>query len=119
MDYTNLRNTIRGMQDEIIGGIQDCIRIDSVGGEPEEGAPYGPGPKKALEYALHLGKTLGFRTANVDNKAGYIEMGEGDEMIAVLGHLDVVLCYESDPGSGTSYRPQDPCDLWNKRGAWM
>lgn len=32
MDYTNLRNTIRGMQDEIIGGIQDCIRIDSVGG---------------------------------------------------------------------------------------
>lgn len=40
MDYTNLRNTIRGMQDEIIGGIQDCIRIDSVGGEPEEGAPY-------------------------------------------------------------------------------
>ena len=75
MDYTNLRNTIRGMQDEIIGGIQDCIRIDSVGGEPEEGAPYGPGPKKALEYALHLGKTLGFRTANVDNKAGYIEMG--------------------------------------------
>ena len=90
MDYTNLRNTIRGMQDEIIGGIQDCIRIDSVGGEPEEGAPYGPGPKKALEYALHLGKTLGFRTANVDNKAGYIEMGEGDEMIAVLGHLDVV-----------------------------
>ena len=90
MDYTNLRNTIRGMQDEIIGGIQACIRIDSVGGEPEEGAPYGPGPKKALEYALHLGKTLGFRTANVDNKAGYIEMGEGDEMIAVLGHLDVV-----------------------------
>ena len=90
VDYTNLRNTIRGMQDEIIGGIQDCIRIDSVGGEPEEGAPYGPGPKKALEYALHLGKTLGFRTANVDNKAGYIEMGEGDEMIAVLGHLDVV-----------------------------
>ena len=39
---------------------------------------------------MHLGKTLGFRTANVDNKAGYIEMGEGDEMIAVLGHLDVV-----------------------------
>ena len=48
MDYTNLRNTIRGMQDEIIGGIQDCIRIDSVGGEPEEGAPYGPGPKTGV-----------------------------------------------------------------------
>lgn len=60
VDYTNLRNTIRGMQDEIIGGIQDCIRIDSVGGEPEEGAPYGPGPKKALEYGCIWGKLLDF-----------------------------------------------------------
>ena len=34
MDYTKLRKKIREMQDEIIGGIQDCIRIDSVGGEP-------------------------------------------------------------------------------------
>ena len=32
MDYTALREKIRQMQDEIIGGIQDCIRIDSVGG---------------------------------------------------------------------------------------
>lgn len=90
MDYTKLREKIREMQDEIIGGIQDCIRIDSVGGEPEEGAPYGKGPKEALDFALQLGKKLGFRTGNVDNKAGYVEMGEGDEMIAVLGHLDVV-----------------------------
>ena len=90
MDYTKLREKIREMQGEIIEGIQECIRIDSVGGEPEEGAPYGKGPKEALDFALNLGKTLGFRTANVDNKAGYVEMGEGDEMIAVLGHLDVV-----------------------------
>ena len=90
MDYTRLREKIREMQDEIIGGIQDCIRIDSVGGEPEEGAPYGKGPKEALDFALQLWKKLGFRTGNVDNKAGYVEMGEGDEMIAVLGHLDVV-----------------------------
>lgn len=90
MDYSKLREKIRQMQDEIIGGIQDCIRINSVGGESEEGAPYGRGPKEALDYALQLGENLGFRTANVDNKAGYVEMGEGDEMIAVLGHLDVV-----------------------------
>lgn len=60
MDYTNLRNTIRGMQDEIIGGIQDCIRIDSVGGEPEEGAPYGPGPKRHWSMRCIWGKLLDF-----------------------------------------------------------
>lgn len=77
-------------QDEIIKGIQGCIQIDSVMGEPKEGAPYGEGPKKALEYALELGKSLGMRTGNVDDKAGWAEFGEGEEMIGVLGHLDVV-----------------------------
>lgn len=90
MDYTKLREKISGMQEEIIQGIQKCIQIDSVGGEPCEGAPYGKGPKKAMEYALALGKSMGFKTGNVDDKAGYVEIGDGEEMIAVLGHLDVV-----------------------------
>nr|WP_317283710.1 dipeptidase PepV [uncultured Sellimonas sp.] len=90
MDYKQLREKINDMQDEIIGGIQKCVQIDSVGGEPQENAPYGLGPKKALDFALDLGKSMGFRTGNVDNKAGYVEMGNGEEMVAVLGHLDVV-----------------------------
>ena len=47
-------------------------------------------PKKALDFALELGKSMGFRVGNVDNHAGYIEYGEGEEMVAVLGHMDVV-----------------------------
>lgn len=90
MDYSELRNKITEMQDEILAGIQKCIQIDSVGGEAEEGAPYGKGPKQALDYALELGKNMGFQTGNVDDRAGYIEMGSGEEMVAVLGHLDVV-----------------------------
>lgn len=90
MDYSQLREKIEDMKEEIIGGIQDAIRIDSVGGIPEENAPYGAGPKKALDFALNLGKSMGFRTGNIDNKAGYVEMGDGEEMVAVLGHLDVV-----------------------------
>lgn len=90
MNYTELNQKITEMQDEIIEGIQKCIQINSVGGEPEEGTPYGRGPKQALDYALELGKSMGFKTGNVDDRAGYIEMGSGEEMVAVLGHLDVV-----------------------------
>lgn len=90
MDYTLLREKINAMQEEILAGIQKCVQIDSVAGEALEEAPYGEGPKRALAYALDLGKSLGYRTKNIDNKAGYVEMGEGEEMIAVLGHLDVV-----------------------------
>ena len=109
MDYSALREKIDSMQEEILEGIRDCVRIESVGGKPEEGAPYGRGPKEALEYALDLGKRLGFKAVNVDNKAGYIEMGEGEEMAAVLGHLDVV-----PAGEGWSHPPfaaeiQDGC----------
>ena len=63
-------------------------------------APYGPGPKKALEFALELGRSLGFRVGNVDNHAGYIEYGNGEEMVAVLGHMDVV-----PAGEGWRYPP--------------
>ncbi len=85
-----LGELLRERKEEIMEGIKACIRIDSVMGEPEEGAPYGRGPKEALEYALNLGERLGLRTKNVDDRAGWVEIGEGEEMIAVLGHLDVV-----------------------------
>nr|WP_296265801.1 dipeptidase PepV [uncultured Merdimonas sp.] len=100
MDYRKLNEKIDEMQDEILETIQRSIQINSVAGEPEENAPYGPGPKKALDFALDLGKSLGFRVGNVDNHAGYIEYGEGEEMAAVLGHMDVV-----PAGEGWKYPP--------------
>lgn len=90
MDYEKLRQLLWDQQDEIFQGIQGAIQINSVAGEPEEGAPYGPGPKKALEYALSLGEKMGFTAVNVDNQVGYLEYGQGEEMVMVLGHVDVV-----------------------------
>ena len=90
MIYEKLNREIEKLQKEIIKTIQECIQIESVKGSEEKDAPYGRGPKEALEYALHLGKTFGLKTKNVDNGAGWVEYGEGEEMVAVLGHLDVV-----------------------------
>lgn len=78
------------MKDDLVEAIRESLRIKSVGGDPAEGAPYGEGPRKALDWTLDFAKRMGFRTKNVDNVAGWAEMGEGDEMVAVLGHLDVV-----------------------------
>ena len=90
MDYQKLNQAILDQKEEIFEGISGAIQINSVGGAPEEGAPYGSGPEKALEYALSLGKKFGFKAVNVDNQVGYLEYGEGEEMVMVLGHLDVV-----------------------------
>jgi len=47
-----------------------------------------------------VSKGLGFRTTDLDHQMGWCEFGEGDEMIAVLGHLDVV-----PEGEGWTFDP--------------
>lgn len=100
MKYDALNSRIEEMQEEILEAIRQSISIPSVKGDPMPGAPYGTGPKQALEHALELGKKLGFRTGSMDDRIGWIEYGEGEEMAAVLGHLDVV-----PEGDGWTYPP--------------
>ncbi len=90
MSYGALNTKMREMQDEIIASIQQNMRIESVKGEPQPEAPYGAGPKAALEDLLELGRKLGFKTGHADNRVGWVEYGEGEEMVGVLGHVDVV-----------------------------
>ena len=58
--------------------------------QPNSDAPFGEENKKCLEYFLALGAKDGFETLNVDNYAGHISFGKGEESVGVLGHLDVV-----------------------------
>ncbi len=52
-----------------------------------------PGSEKmtnALNKVLDFGKANGFRTGSLGNLCGWMECGEGEKMVAVLCHLDVV-----------------------------
>lgn len=90
MKNLNLNQRIEQMKNEIIGGIRENVGICSVKGEATADAPFGEGPKEALLNALSQAQKLGLRTKNIDNKIGYAEIGDGDEMVAILGHLDIV-----------------------------
>ena len=81
---------IRSRQSEIINSVLESVKINSVEGIPEDGMPFGRAVNDALEHALALAEQMGFRTKNVDGYFGYAEYGEGEEMVAVLGHLDIV-----------------------------
>lgn len=98
--HQKLNERIEALRDRLIEHIQESIRIDSVSGTPGPGAPYGPGPRAALEHALNLGRSFGLKTCNVDDRAGWVEYGQGSEMVAVLGHVDVV-----PAGEGWTYPP--------------
>lgn len=88
------------LKEDIFQSIRESVAIESLKGEPEENAPYGRGPKEALDHMLALGEKLGFKTGNVDNRVGWIEYGEGEEMVGVLGHVDIVPL-----GDGWDYDP--------------
>jgi len=81
---------IENKQDALLESLQKCIRIPSLYQDDDSGYPYGKPVHECLEYMLELSKSLGFRTYNMDNHVGWAEYGEGEEMVAVLGHLDVV-----------------------------
>ena len=66
---------------ELIRALQNVISIDST---------TKAGAVEALRYVLDLAKNMGLRTGNLDDMVGWAEYGEGEELVAVLGHLDVV-----------------------------
>ena len=85
-----LQNHVAAMQEPLLVCLQENLRIPSVQGEAAPGAPYGTDVRRCLDHVLNAAQKLGFRTENVDGHLGWCEYGDGEEMIAVLGHLDVV-----------------------------
>ena len=86
-----LDKCIDNLKDEIIKETCNLINFPSVSEETSDpNMPFGKHAKDALEYALDLGQKLGFRTKNIDGYCGYIEFGEGEKLVGIIGHLDVV-----------------------------
>ncbi|MBJ8349855.1 dipeptidase [Streptococcus zalophi] len=71
--------------------LKELIAIPSVLNEGEDGTPFGKDIQRALETTLGIANNLGFKTY-IDPKGyyGYAEIGEGETLIAILCHLDVV-----------------------------
>ena len=86
----NLNEAVLAHKEQMIAYLQENLRIPSVEGPAEPGAPYGAEVRRSLDHALGAARRLGFRTYQVDGHMGWCEYGDGDEMVAVLGHLDVV-----------------------------
>lgn len=87
---SKLETWIEARKDEMISSAQDLLRIPSVLGPAAAGAPFGADTRRALEYVLDLTARHGFRNKMLDGYAAWAEFGEGDRMIGVLSHVDVV-----------------------------
>lgn len=77
-------------KDDILKDLGELIEIESY--ESKDRNPLDPRSetKKALNWILKRSEDMGFSTVNVDDFAGHAEYGFGDEIAAVLTHVDVV-----------------------------
>lgn len=77
--------------EHLLKAVLELVSIDSVAlVDVSESAPYGAGPAKALDYVMNLCRELDIRTVNDNNKIAWAEIGEGEEIVGILGHLDIV-----------------------------
>lgn len=83
-------NKIEELREQLITDILEVVKINSVGDTAETSMPFGKGVNDCLLKALEISCKLGFKTKNVDGYVGYAELGEGNDYVGVMGHLDVV-----------------------------
>ncbi len=91
-----VKELVAGYRDELVNRLGKLVAVNSEMGEASADAPFGPGPKEVLNVALDMLQEDGFKTVNLDNYAGYAEMGEGEQLIGIVGHLDVVPAKKED-----------------------
>lgn len=77
----------------------------------EEGAPWGPGPREALDEALCIANVLGLTAHDCDGYLGFADLpGASEKQIATIAHVDVV---PEGPGWNT-----DPYEMVQREG-WL
>ena len=78
-------------QESMLKELQELIAIPSIlSDDATPDAPFGKEVKRALDWFLTKGREKGYQVKNIDNKAGHLEIGEGEELLGILGHVDVV-----------------------------
>ena len=98
-------------QQEMIDELQGFVRIPSVSRADlaQEGAPFGPECRRALEHAVARGQHWGFEAKNHHGCAASITWGDADNALGIAAHLDVV-----PVGDGWVYPPFDATYLPEK-----
>lgn len=85
-----LNEAVAALRPQMVAALQRLVRRRSVEADPLPGKPFGEEVDACFAEALALCHELGFETTDMDRYIGWCEIGTGDEMVAVLGHLDVV-----------------------------
>lgn len=87
----NFYNFYAKNEESLLNDITNLIAFPSIAGKPDDdGNPFGKCVTECLNYILKRGTDEGMMSINVGNHTGEITIGEGDHLIGILCHADVV-----------------------------
>lgn len=101
----DLNEALEKLESPAIESLCELVSIRSCQEDPVTNAggelyPFGQGVQDAFVYMLRSGEQAGFRVRDVDHYGGHIEFGEGEDIVGIMGHLDVV-----PEGEGWAFDP--------------
>ncbi len=87
----NITKEYHKLYDSMIESLSSIVQIPSVLDDTSTSTPFGESIDQCLDKTLSICEDLGFSTyKDPEGYYGYADIGEGDELIGVLCHLDVV-----------------------------
>ena len=96
-----IKDFLQKNKQNMINDLAKIISYDSVAElDGKSQYPFGDTTAQVLDETLKIFEREGLTTKNVDYYAGYGEIGEGEKLIGILAHLDIVPCgkgWTSDP----------------------
>ncbi|MBL8061217.1 MAG: Sapep family Mn(2+)-dependent dipeptidase [Chthonomonas sp.] len=101
---SKIQDWLRSHETELLEQYQALLRIPSIEADAEPNAPFGIENRRALDMMLNLASEWGMMTTDLEGYCGYAEFGQGDTLVTILGHLDVVPVgpgWKFDPFSAT------------------
>lgn len=105
MNLKSMDQLIDSWRDEIIEKMRTWIAIPSLKAEAsQKNAPFGTDVRHMLDLFLKDAGEMGFTVDDVDGYAGSAQMGQGEKMMGILAHLDIVPAgdgWSFDPFAGT------------------
>lgn len=89
--------------ESVVADINTLVSVESVEDldGAHDGAPFGEGPRAALDEVLEIARRMGFATQDCNGYIGIADLpGESDTQIGIIGHVDVV-----SAGPGWTFAP--------------
>ncbi|MCR4780889.1 MAG: Sapep family Mn(2+)-dependent dipeptidase [Ruminiclostridium sp.] len=110
--HEKIKEYIYSNRQRLLSVLDELVAVKSVKGEPAPGAPFGRGPRAALDKMLGICRSAGFDTKLYYDVIGTADLCPEDDFpeLGILCHLDVV------PAEGQTGWKTDPFKMSEKDG---